>query len=159
MKRQQTYGYSRKVLEVFKHPKNIGEIKNPDGVGKVGNEVCGDLMWMYLRIARNRKGEEYIKDIKVKTFGCIAAISTSAILTEMAKGKTIEDALLIDKTKIVRKLGGLPPIKVHCSVLSSDALKEAVYDYYRRKGRKIPKDLQLAHERNEQIKKGIEHMH
>jgi len=158
-KSQQTYGYSRKVLEVFKHPRNIGEMKNPDGLGKVGNILCGDLMWMYLRIAKNAKGEEYIRDIKVKTFGCVAAVATSSLLTEMAKGKTIKQALAIDKAVIVKRLGGLPPIKVHCSVLSSDALKEAVYDYYRKRGRKIPNELQLAHEHNEKIREGIEHMH
>ncbi len=120
---------------------------------------CGDLMWMYLCIAKNRKGEEYIKDVKVKTFGCIAAISTSSVLTEMAKGKTLKQALAIDKARIVKMLGGLPPIKIHCSVLSADALKEAVYDYYEKNGRKIPKGLQAAHERNERVREGIEHMH
>ncbi len=155
----QTYGYSRKVIEIFRHPKNIGEIKNPDGVGKVGNILCGDLMWMYLRIAKNRKGEEYIKDVKVKTFGCVAAVATSSVLTEMVKGMALKKALAIDKMKIVKKLHGLPQIKIHCSVLSADALKEAIYDYYKKNGRKIPKDLQLVHERNEKVREGIEHMH
>jgi nitrogen fixation NifU-like protein len=157
--KQTTYGYSRKVMDVFTHPANMGEIKDADGVGKVGNPQCGDLMWLYIRVKKNRKGEEYLDDIKVKTFGCIAAISTSSILTEMAKGMTLEKALKIDKMEIVRKLGGLPPIKVHCSVLSSDALKEAIYDYYRKNGRMISKELQEQHERNERIREGIEHMH
>lgn len=155
----QTYGYSKKVLEIFRNPKNIGEIKNADGIGKVGNPVCGDLMWLYLRVAKNSKNEEYIKDVKVKTFGCLGAISSSSILTEMVKGRTIEKSLKITKDQIVKELDGLPPIKVHCSVLSSDALKEAVYDYYMKKGRNISKELQLAHERNKRVREGIEHMH
>jgi len=158
-KKRQTYGYSAKVLETFKNPKNIGEIKDPDGFGKVGNARCGDMMNMYIRIGKNRKGDDYIKDIKIKTFGCLGAISSSSILTEMVKGKTIDDALKVTKDQVIRELGGLPPIKVHCSVLSVDALKEAIYDYYRRKGRKMPKDLELVHRHNEQVCKGIEHMH
>lgn len=157
--KKQTYGYSKKVLEIFKNPKNIGEIEHPDGVGKVGNSMCGDLMWMYLRIAKNTKGQEYIKDVKVKTFGCLGAISSSSILTEMVKGKTIDDALKVTKDQVVKELGGLPPVKIHCSLLSTDAIKEAIYDYYKRKGRKVPRDLQASHERNEKIREGIEHMH
>jgi nitrogen fixation NifU-like protein len=153
------YGYSKKVIEIFRHPKNMGEIKNPDGIGRVGNPVCGDVMVMYLKITKDKAGKEIIKDVKVKTFGCIAAISTSSILTEMIKGKSIEEALKISNMDIASKLDGLPPIKMHCSVLSADALKEAVYDYYRRKGRKIPKGLRLAHERSEKVRKSIRHIH
>lgn len=156
-KSQQTYGYSRKVLEVFRHPKNIGEIKNPDGFGLVGNPRCGDTMSMYLKISKD--GEDRIEDIKIKTFGCLGAISSSSILTEMVKGKTIGDALRVTKDDVIKKLGGLPPIKVHCSVLSVDALKEAIYDYYKRKGRKIPKDLEEVHKHNLQVRESIEHMH
>ena len=153
----QTYGYSKKVLEIFQNPKNIGEIKNPDGFGKVGNPSCGDLMYMYLRISKD--GRDRILDIKIKTFGCLGAISSSSILTEMVKGMTIEQALKVTKDQVVKELGGLPPIKIHCSILSVDALKEDVYDYYKKTGRKITKDLQEAHERNERVCIGIEHMH
>ncbi len=125
--------YTKKVIQEFQHPHNIGEIKNADGIGKVGNPVCGDLMWLYIKV-KKEKGKEIIKDIKVKTFGCVAAIATSSILTEMAKGKTIQEAEKIDKKDIVKSLGGsLPPIKLHCSVLSSEALKEAIKDYRKRK--------------------------
>ncbi len=125
--------YSKKVLETFRFPKNIGEIKNPDGLGKVGNPTCGDVMWVYIKVNKNKKGQEIIKDIKVKTFGCVAAISTSSVLTTMAKGMTLEDALKIDKQKIAKELGGLPPSKMHCSVLSMEGLRKAIEDYKNKK--------------------------
>jgi len=127
--------YSNKVMEEFRHPHNIGEMKDPDGVGKVGNAQCGDLMWVYIKVAKNKKGEEIIKDIKVKTFGCVAAIATSSKLTEMAKGMALEEALKINKEKIAKELGGLPPIKMHCSVLSMDGLRKAIEDYRNKKGK------------------------
>jgi len=126
--------YSEKVLDEFRSPHNIGEIKDADGIGKVGNPVCGDLLWCYIKIGKNKEGEEIIKDIKVKTFGCVAAISTSSKLTEMAKGLTLDEALKIDRAKIAKELGGLPPAKMHCSVLSMDALKKAIDDYRNKKG-------------------------
>jgi len=155
--KSQTYGYSRKVIETFKHPKNIGEMKNPDGFGMVGNPRCGDTMNMYLRISKD--GKERIEDVKIKTFGCLGAISSSSVLTEMVKGKTIKQALSVTKDQVVKELGGLPPIKIHCSVLSIDALKEAVYNYYKKNGKKIPRDLQSVHEHNVKVCEGIEHMH
>ncbi|MFA4855715.1 MAG: iron-sulfur cluster assembly scaffold protein, partial [archaeon] len=121
--------------EEFRHPHNIGDMKNPDGVGKVGNAQCGDLMWVYIKVAKNKKGEEIIKDIKVKTFGCVAAISTSSVLTTMAKGMALEEALKINKEKIAKELGGLPPVKMHCSVLSMDGLRKAIEDYRNKKGK------------------------
>ena len=121
--------YSKKVMDLFQHPRNMGEIRNPDGVGKVGNPVCGDVLWMYIRVRKNREGKEYIKDIKVKTFGCVSAIATSSAITEMAKGKTLEEAEKISNMDIVDLVGGLPPQKVHCSVLAADALKRAIDDY------------------------------
>lgn len=121
--------YSKKVMQLFKNPKNIGEIKNADAVGKVGNPVCGDVMWMYLKI--NKKG--IIKDVKVKTFGCVAAIATSSVLTEMIKGKTLKEAEKITKQDVADTLGGLPKQKLHCSVLAVDALKKAIEDYKKRK--------------------------
>ena len=134
--------YTRKVVECFNNPKNYGRIKNPDGVGKVGNPVCGDVMWLYIKVGKNlpagrhgKKGEEIIKDIKFETFGCVAAIATSTILTQMAKGKTLEEAKNIDKQKIVKSLGGLPPIKIHCSVLAASALNKAIDDYESKKSK------------------------
>jgi nitrogen fixation NifU-like protein len=129
--------YSEKVLEEFRHPHNLGEIKDADGIGKVGNPVCGDLLWLYIKVGKNRKGEEIIEDAKVKTFGCVAAISTSSKLTEMAKGLTLDEALKIDKAKIAKELDGLPPQKMHCSVLSMDALRKAIEDYRNKKGKAV----------------------
>jgi len=130
--------YSDKVLDEFRHPHNIGEMKSPDGLGKVGNPRCGDLMWIYLKVGKDKKGQEIIKDIKVKTFGCVAAIATSSKLTEMAKGMTLDNALKINKEEIAKQLDGLPPAKMHCSVLSMDGLRKAIEDYRnkKRKGNK-----------------------
>ena len=122
--------YSKKVMERFTHPKNMGEIKNADGIGKVGNPICGDVMWLYLKLDK-KKG--IIKDVKVKTFGCVAAIATSTELTEMIKGKTIEEAEKITKQDVADALGGLPKTKFHCSILAVDALKKAIENYRKRK--------------------------
>jgi len=116
--------YSEKVKEHFRNPRNVGEIENPDGVGKVGNPVCGDIMELYIRVQ-----EGLITDAKFKTFGCGAAIATSSMVTEMVKNKTIEEALKISNRAVAEALGGLPPIKMHCSVLAEEALKKAIYDY------------------------------
>lgn len=127
--------YTRRVVDCFNNPKNYGKIKNPDGVGKVGNPVCGDVMWLYIKVAKNKKGEEIIKDIKFETFGCVAAIATSSILTQLTKGKTLKEAKNIDKQKIIKSLGGLPPIKIHCSVLAASALNKAIEDYENKKSK------------------------
>jgi len=121
--------YTKKVLETFKNPHNYGKIKNADGIGKVGNAVCGDVMWLYIKVAKNKKGDEIIKDIKFETFGCVAAISTSSIITDLVKGKTITEALKVTKDNVIESLGGLPKIKYHCSVLAVDALIAAIKDY------------------------------
>ncbi|MFN3406367.1 MAG: Fe-S cluster assembly scaffold protein NifU [Caldimicrobium sp.] len=120
--------YSEKVLEHFMNPKNVGEIPDADGVGIEGNPVCGDMMYLYIKVK-----DEKIEEIKFKTFGCAAAIAVSSILTEMVKGKTIDEALKLTKEEIVNELGGLPPQKVHCSVLGLDALKKAIEDYKSKK--------------------------
>lgn len=133
--------YTKKVMETFKNPHNYGKIKNADGIGKVGNIVCGDVMWLYIKIGKN----ETIKDIKFETFGCVAAISTSSTITDLAKGKTIKQALEIKKDDIVKKLGGLPSVKYHCSVLAVDALVEAIYDYFLKNKKEIPAELQKKH--------------
>lgn len=121
--------YSKKVMKYFRNPHNFGRIEKPDGLGKVGNPVCGDVMWLYIKVGKNKKGEETIKDIKFETFGCVAAISTSSMITDLAKGKTLKYAEEITKDSIIKGLGGLPPIKVHCSLLAVDALKAAIKDY------------------------------
>ncbi len=119
--------YSEKVMEHFRNPRNVGEIPNADGVGTVGNPVCGDMMTIYIKVKDNR-----IRDIKFKTFGCGAAVATSSMITELAKGKTLEDALKITRKDVADSLGGLPPVKMHCSNLAADALHEAVNDFRKR---------------------------
>ncbi len=116
--------YSEKVMEHFSNPRNVGEIEDADGVGTVGNPVCGDLMTIYVKVKDN-----IITDIKFKTFGCGAAIATSSMVTEMAMGKTIEEALKISRNDVANELEGLPPVKMHCSNLAADALKAAIDDY------------------------------
>jgi len=138
--------YTPKVMETFKNPHNAGKIKNADGTGKVGNIVCGDVMHLYIKVAKNKKNEEIIKDIKFETFGCVAAVSTSSIITDLAKGKTIKEALKITKDSVIESLGGLPKIKYHCSVLAVDALVEAVYDYFLKNKKEISTDLQKKHD-------------
>jgi nitrogen fixation NifU-like protein len=121
--------YTEKVMDHFKNPRNMGEIPDADGVGTVGNPVCGDLMTVYIKVKDNR-----IEDIKFKTFGCGAAIATSSMITELAKGKTIEEAIKISRGDVADSLGGLPPIKMHCSNLAADALHAAIKDYQAKKG-------------------------
>ena len=116
--------YSEKVMEHFKNPRNVGEIENPDGIGHVGNPVCGDIMELYIKVKNNT-----IVDAKFKTFGCGAAIATSSMVTEMVKGKSVSDALEISNRAVAEALGGLPPIKMHCSVLAEEALRSAIEDY------------------------------
>lgn len=148
--------YSKKVIETFKNPRNYGKIKNYDGLGKVGNFVCGDVMWLYIKTKQNKDGEDVIKDISFETFGCIAALASSSIVTDLVKGKTIEQALKITKQEILDKLGGLPPIKIHCSVLAIDALHEAIYDYLKKNKKKISSNLEKRHKELEKDKKQIE---
>ena len=119
--------YSEKVMEHFRNPRNVGEMKNPDGIGHVGNPVCGDIMEMYIKVENN-----IIVDAKFKTFGCGAAIATSSMVTELVKGKTIDEALKISNRAVVEALGGLPHIKMHCSVLAEEALKSAINDYQKK---------------------------
>lgn len=121
--------YSEKVMDHFTNPRNVGEIENADGIGEVGNAKCGDIMKMYLKIDGN-----VITDVKFKTFGCGAAVATSSMATEMIKGKTIDDALSLTNKAVMEALDGLPPVKVHCSVLAEQAIKAALTDYYKRQG-------------------------
>jgi nitrogen fixation NifU-like protein len=120
-------GYSNKVMEHFAHPRNVGVIENPSGVGKVGNPVCGDIMELFIKVEDGK-----ITDAKFRTFGCGAAIATSSMVTEMVKGKTIEEALQLTNKAVAEALGGLPAVKMHCSVLAEDALKSAIDDYLKK---------------------------
>ena len=122
--------YSKKVLCHFRNPNNVGKIKNADGVGEVGNIVCGDVMRLYIKVKN-----EVIKDVKFETYGCAAAVATSSVITDLVKGKTIEEALKMDKEKIIKSLGYLPPAKIHCSLLSVEALRKAIEDYRKKSGR------------------------
>jgi nitrogen fixation NifU-like protein len=121
--------YSAKVMEHVRNPRNVGELVDADGVGEVGNPVCGDMMRLYIKVKDDR-----IADIRFQTFGCGAAIAVSSMLTEMVKGKTIEEALRISNRMVAEALDGLPPIKMHCSALGEDALRAAIRDYYSKKG-------------------------
>ena len=121
--------YSEKVLDHFKNPRNVGEIEDADGVGTVGNPVCGDMMSIYIKVKDDR-----IEDVKFKTFGCGAAIATTSMTTELAKGKTLDEAMEITRQDVADELGGLPPVKMHCSNLAADAPHEAVKDYREKRG-------------------------
>jgi nitrogen fixation NifU-like protein len=125
--------YSKEVMEHFQHPHHMGEIKNPDGVGKVGNPICGDVLQIFIKVEKGKDGKERLKDIKVKTYGCVAAIATSSMITDLAMGKTLDEALKISNRQIADALKGLPPIKMHCSVLAADALHKAIQDYRKKK--------------------------
>lgn len=128
--------YSAKVMDHFANPRNVGEIENPSAVGEVGNATCGDIMRIYLKIEN-----DIITDIKFKTFGCGAAIATSSMATELIKGKSIDEALTLTNKAVIEALDGLPPAKVHCSVLAEEAVKTAINDYYKRNG--IDKEIKI----------------
>ena len=130
--------YSEKVMDHFNHPRNVGEIENASGVGTVGNAKCGDIMRIYLDI----DDDGIIRDVKFKTFGCGAAIATSSISTEMINGKTIEEALALKNGDVVKALDGLPPVKLHCSVLAEEAIHEAIADYYRKEGKLSEEEIE-----------------
>jgi nitrogen fixation NifU-like protein len=141
--------YTEKVMEHFRNPRNVGEIEDADGVGQVGNPVCGDLMKITIKVDNDR-----ISDIKFQTFGCGAAIATSSIVTELAKGLTIEEALKISRQSVAEALGGLPPQKMHCSNLAADGLRRAIVDYLRRNDR-IDRIKELGLEKElEKMEKG-----
>ncbi|MBN2458787.1 iron-sulfur cluster assembly scaffold protein [Candidatus Woesearchaeota archaeon] len=122
--------YNKKVIKEFKSPSNMGELKNPDGHGMVGNPTCGDVMEIFLKVKGGR-----IADIRAKTFGCVAAIATTSVMTKLVKGKTIADAKKLTKQEIIKQFGEMPPIKIHCSVLGLEALHAAIKDYEEKKGK------------------------
>ena len=121
--------YSEKVMDHFANPRNVGEIENADGIGEVGNSKCGDIMKMYIKVDDNT-----ISDVKFKTFGCGAAIAPRSMAPELIKGKSVDEALQLTNKAVMEALDGLPPVKVHCSVLAEEAIKAAVSDYYKKRG-------------------------
>jgi len=146
--------YSDKVMDHFRNPHNYGKIDKPDGVGKVGNMICGDVMYLYIKVKDGK-----IADVKFETFGCASAIATSSVVTDLAKNKTLTKALKIGNNDVVEALDGLPPIKVHCSLLAADALKEAIYDYMKKNKKSIPAELEKHHQRLEKEMKELEKKH
>lgn len=134
--------YSKKVLKHFRNPHNVGKIKDADGVGEVGNMACGDVMKLYIKVKEGK-----IEKVKFETYGCAAAIATSSVITDLVKGKTISEALELSNGDIVKSLEGLPPIKVHCSLLSVDALREAIYNYLTKERVEVPESLEKEHQR------------
>ncbi len=124
--------FSKKTMEVFRNPKHVGFIKDADGIGRVGNPSCGDIMWVYIKV-KQKNGKEILEDVKVKTFGCVAAIATASTVGEIAIGKALDKAIAITEKDIAKKLGGLPKEKMHCSTLSKKGLKAAIEDYRNKK--------------------------
>ena len=148
--------YSKEIIKHFKNPKNVGKIKNPSGLGEAGNILCGDVMKLYLKINKNKKGEKIIKDVRFETLGCIVAIANTSLLTTLVKGKTLEEAMKIRRDDLLKKLGKVPPFKIHCSLLAVDALKEAIYDYYLKNKLEIREDLEKEHQRIIKTKEELE---
>ncbi len=128
--------YTERVMEEFSNPKNVGELADANAVGEVGNAVCGDIMKIYMKIV-----DDVIEDISFKTFGCGAAIATSSMATQMVKGKTVEEALKLTNKQVMDELGGLPPQKIHCSVLAEEAIAAALKNYFENEGREVPEAL------------------
>jgi nitrogen fixation NifU-like protein len=120
-------------MREFRNPKNFGEMKKPDATGKAGNTVCGDIMEIFLKVGKDRKGTEIIKDIKIKTFGCVVAIANASVLTQLVRGMPLEEAEKISRDDVLKQLGEVPPAKVHCSLLAVDALKNAIQNYKEKK--------------------------
>jgi len=127
--------YSKKVMQHFLHPKNMGEMKNPDAVGRVGNPVCGDVMVVYIKVGK-KGNKKILKNVKFKTFGCAAAIASSSITTQIMKGKTLDEGKKLSIKNVLKELKGLPPIKKHCSAMAIHALKKAIKNYEKRIGQK-----------------------
>ena len=127
--------YSKRLMDHFQHPRNQGKILDADGVGEVGNIKCGDIMKIYIKVGKNKQGKEILDDVKFETLGCAAAIAATSVLTDLAKGKTFDEAFKISKDDIVKELGDVPPIKYHCSILAEEGLKKAIEEYRGKSGR------------------------
>lgn len=154
-KKQSQDVYNKMVMDHFSNPHNYGKMDNPDGIGEVGNVVCGDVMRLYIKVKTIKK-REIIADISFETYGCAAAIATSSMVTDLARGKTLERALEIKNADVAESLEGLPPIKMHCSVLASEALKEAIFDYLKKNKKEIPEKLKEIHKKLQKAKKELE---
>jgi nitrogen fixation NifU-like protein len=141
--------YTDKVMEHFREPHNRGKLEDYSAIGKVGNIVCGDVMWLYIKVDKDDADRSIITDISWETFGCTAAIATSSMVSDLAKGKTLEEAISVTNQDVASELGGLPPVKMHCSALAADALNEAIYAYMIQEGKAIPEALQKRHARIE----------
>lgn len=141
--------YTDKVIDHFREPHNRGKMADYTAIGKVGNIVCGDVMWLYIKVEKDEAARDIITDISWETFGCTAAIATSSMVSDLAKGKTVEEAIAVTNQDVASELGGLPPIKMHCSALAADALNEAIYNYMIQGGKAIPEALQKRHARVE----------
>lgn len=137
--------YTEKVIDHFREPHNRGKMENYSAIGKVGNIVCGDVMWLYIKVDKDDTGRDIITDISWETFGCTAAIATSSMVSDLAKGKTVEEAIAVTNQDVASELGGLPPVKMHCSALAADALNEAIHAYLIQEERDIPEALQKRH--------------
>ena len=137
--------YTDKVIEHFREPHNRGKLEEYSAIGKVGNIVCGDVMWLYIKVDQDEAGRDIITDISWETFGCTAAIATSSMVSDLAKGKTVEEAIAVTNLNVASELGGLPPIKMHCSAMAADALNEAIFTYLSQEGKEIPEALQDRH--------------
>jgi len=121
--------YSKEIMKHFRHPRNVGKMRDYDGIGKAGNLYCGDLMWLYIKVGKDKQGKEIIKQASFSTLGCAVAIANTSLLTTMIKRKTLKEAMKITKEDLIKKLGGVPLFKIHCSLLAVDALTEAIYNY------------------------------
>lgn len=139
--------YTEKVIDHFREPHNRGKMENYSAIGKVGNIVCGDVMWLYIKVEKDDTEQDVITDISWETFGCTAAIATSSMVSDLAKGKTVEEAIAVTNQDVASELGGLPPVKMHCSAMAADALNEAIHSYMVQEGKEIPEALQKRHAR------------
>ena len=148
--------YSKEIMEHFRHPRNVGKMQDYSGLGKAGNLLCGDVLWLYIKVRKDKKGREIIKQASFETLGCAIAIANTSLITTIVKGKTLEEAMKITREDLLKKLGKVPPFKIHCSVLAVDALKEAIYDYYLKNKIEIPPDLEKEHQRIIKTKEELE---
>jgi len=141
--------YSKQLMEHFQHPHNQGAIVDADGVGEVGNIKCGDIMKIYIKVGKNKQGAEVLDDVKFETLGCAAAIAATSVLTDLAKGKTFDEAFKITKDDIVKELGDVPPIKYHCSILAEEGLKKAIEQYQGILQKRVPRPGSPERQRGE----------
>jgi len=144
--------YNRKVMDHFENPRNVGEMEEADGSGRVRNPSCGDVASFQIKVGKNERREEIIKEVKFKTFGCVAMVASSSAITELIKGKTFKEVLRVGKKELIEALEGVPFVKIHCCLIAIDGLGEAIYDYLTKQGREIPVKLERGHKRVEKYK-------